>query len=126
MSAKGRSVETRIVDALEAMAKTQAAVERTNLMHLELSMRVEERAAKHAAAIAKTQAQSAKTQADHLALVRQAYAEAGEVQDDAIRRSIEMHETLLDRHRQVTEAHELWMSSIGARAPDTIPETEER
>jgi hypothetical protein len=122
VSAKGRSVETRIVDALEAMAKTQAAVERTNLMHLELSHQVEERAAKHAAQIAATQAQSAKTQADHLALVRSAYSEAAQVQDEAIRRSIEMHETLMDRHRQLTEAHELWMASIGARAPDTILE----
>ncbi len=96
MSRQNVPIEQRVAEALERMVKAQEAVAKTNAAHLELSRRSDARS-------------------------KESYERALALQDDAIRRSIEMHETLMERHAQVTEMHELQMAAAGARAPDYIP-----
>ncbi len=97
MSAKGRSIETRVGDALEACARALASLAQTNAQHFELAR----------SATAKSM---------------DAYAETRALQEAAIRRSIEAHQALMERHQQVSEWHELTMAAAGARAPDFVPD----
>jgi hypothetical protein len=101
MSRQGKSIETRTVEALERQAMALESMAATNRAHFELA----------AKATARSMSAHEKNQ---------------RVQEESIARSVELHDALMERHAQVSESHELWMSAVGARAPDTLPEDIER
>jgi hypothetical protein len=111
VSAKGRSIETRIADALDVLAKSSEKMARDNAQHLAFDKAATERSEAWRAELLRRDAER--------------FEAAREREEEAIRRSIELHAALMERHGQVTEAHELAMATLGVRCPDIPPDADE-